>query len=192
MKNTARKAGKTTASKTTASKTTEAEKAKEAQPMDASISEARVGTPSTNNQRPCWAIKTLNEEVWSLFPETPVEYSNFNGRNTALDVTYDLTAIPEDERALAGKVIALLAGDARVADVVLVDDSVLISMHPNPRTQDSREPFGLANAHAILTSGEDDEGWTLDVSAEAAGSLTTWDGGDAFSTSSDVVDGGGA
>lgn len=116
------------------------------EPMDNRIQEAAVGTPATNNQRPCWAIKTLVAEVLSVFPETSVEYSNYNGRNTALDVTFDLTGIDSDLRGAVSDVLDLLSLDVRVARAFTEEDQMLVSITSSPRTQDSRETFGIDSA----------------------------------------------
>lgn len=166
MKN-ARKAGKTTEDEGL-------------RPMDPSIPESDTAAPASNTQRVCWALKTLREEVWSLFPETPVEYSNPDGRNAMLDATFDITVHDTETQAEFVAMINLLADDRRVDTIAHTEGAVLVSMPRNPRTQDSREPFGLWQAHAVL-SGEDDEG-----------DDETWEGGDAASTSEDFVNGGGA
>jgi hypothetical protein len=127
-----------------------------AEQLDPSIREARVGTASTNTQRVCYAAKTLVAEVMEMFPETPVEFSNFDGRNTALDVTFDLTAISgDDDRADLTTALTLLDDpayneDARIAAVLVEDGAVLVSFKSNAATQDSREPFGLIDAMSVL------------------------------------------
>lgn len=139
-------------------------KTKAPEPMDDSVREVPVGTPSTNRQRVCGAIKQLVAEFTGLFPETPVEYSNYDGRNTALDVTFDLTALDEDtDRVDAFNLLALLDdsaynNDPRI-DYVLSsqeDGAVLVSMRSSLRTQDLRDPFGLADALSVL-AGEDED-----------------------------------
>lgn len=159
---------------------------KTAQPMDALVHEDRHPVMKENSGRVCWAIKTLNEEVWALFPETPVEYSDQDGRNTALAVTYDLSALDEEDRVVLGDLLMLVRDDARVSLTLLNHDpyytAVLVSMHSSARTQDNREPFGLATALMILSGNEDGD----------EDDLFTWEGGDAASTSADLVDGGGA
>ena len=151
--------------------------------MDPSIVENKTPVVVPNNQRVCWAIKTLCEEVWNLFPETPVEYSNHNLRNTALDVTFDLTALDaEADRIDLPNLLPLIKVDPRVADVIVSKDDegfpeyVLVSMRNSARTQDNRESFGLAQA--LMVMGED-EGFFID-------------GGNADENSDDVMDGGGA
>lgn len=171
--------------------------AKEPESMDPSIREGRVGTPQANTERPCWAISTLNEEVWALFPETPVEYSDVNGRNTALSVTYDCTALDvETDRIDLPNLLALIRDDARVDQVLISKDDekvnidyVLVQMRSNPRTQDNREPFGLADALLIMAEADETEdGAFSDPALHAA--MT--DGGTAAHTSSDTMEGGGA
>lgn len=158
---------------------------KKAQPMDPSIAENRTPVVKPNQSRVCWAIKTLNEEVWSLFPETPVEYSNYTGRNVALDVTYDLTALDaETDRIDLPNLLPLIAGDPRVSTVSISKDYegfpeyVLVSMNASARTQDRREPFGLVDALAVFAEPGSDEGF--------------FDGGSASETSDSLLDGGGA
>ena len=164
--------------------------AKAPEPMDDSVREAPMGTPVTNHQRVCVAIKQLVREFHALCPETPVEYSNFDGRNTALDVTFDLSPLdPDTDRVDATNLLMLLGDPAnnaerRVEDVIVASDmdSVLVSMRSNARTQDSPEPFGLAEALSVLAGedeGYDDEGDDIGYSTEITvlGSMNLWDGG---------------
>lgn len=146
-------------------------------PMDDGIRERAVGAPSTNSQRVCWAIKTLVAEVTNLFPETTVEYSNYDGRNTALDATFDISMLDADtDRVDAMNLLALLGDpaynvDPRVDYVITSaeDAAVLVSMKASLRTQDSREPFGLADAYEIFAeSAEPQYVWEND---ETGGSL---------------------
>lgn len=113
------------------------------EPMDNQIKENLVGEPIRNNQRVCWAIKTLVNEVHSVFPETPVEYSNYTARNVALDVAFDLTTIDADLRGPVSDVLDLLSLDMRVARAFTEEDQSMVSITSSPRTQDSREPFGV-------------------------------------------------
>jgi hypothetical protein len=132
--------------------------------MDPTVTEAKVGTPKPNNQRACWAAKTLVAEVREVFPETPVEYSNYDGRNTALDVMFDLTGLdPQDAHDLA-LVLELLNDtayneDQRIDTVIAgggdQKGQVLVSFKSSPRTQDNREPFGILDALSVL-SGKDE------------------------------------
>lgn len=131
--------------------------AKVAAPMDDSVREAKVGTPATNTARACYAAKTLVAEVIDLFPETPAEYSKYDGRNTALDVTFDLTAVSMPDDDLLASLLELTSTDARVREVVMEDGTVLVSFRSNPITQDLRDPFGLSEALLVLTSAEDDD-----------------------------------
>lgn len=148
---------------------------KNPQPMDDGIREEATGAPSANTQRVCWAIKTLVAEVHSLFPEVPVEYSNYDGRNTALDVMFDLTELDEAGRTDLANLVEMAVSDERVAHVHIQQEvSVLVSMHPRPRTQDSREPFGLPDAYLIL-AGED-EGY--DIEDDAIVGASFYGGGD--------------
>lgn len=143
------------------SKSDSTPKGQESKEMDPGVTERRVGAPRPNSSRVCWAIKTLCEEVWALFPETPVEYSNVDGRNTSRDVTFDITALDSEEQATFTTLLTMLGDpayneDPRIREVVTGDGQVLVSMHGNPRTQDRREPFGLADAYLILTEGDED------------------------------------
>lgn len=183
--------------------------------MDPSIREGRVGTPQVNTERPCWAISTLNEEVWALFPETPVEYSDVNGRNTALAVTYDLTALDGEDQTTAVGLLNLIAGDLRVEDVLVTSGAALVQMRPNPRTQDTRDPFGLSAALLIMAGADEPDAENdLDIHALRGGitfptdggtaetedgafsdpalHAAMTDGGTAAHTSSDTMEGGGA
>lgn len=129
-------------------------------PMDDGAPESKTATPSTNSPRNCWALKTLVTEFRELFPETATEYSDRDGRNTALSVTFDLTGIPEGDRQSAALLLELLNDpahneDKRIEYVLVEDEQALVKMRANPRTQDSREPFGLTDAYEVL-AGEDE------------------------------------
>lgn len=134
----------------------------EPQPMDDSTREVATAAPITRTQRPCGAIKQLVKEMHALFPETPVEYSNFDPYNRALDVTFDLTPLDADtDKTNATNLLLLLADPAhnverRIEDVIVASDmdSVLVSMRASLRTQDNPEPFGLADALHILSGDE--------------------------------------
>jgi hypothetical protein len=139
---------------------------KDPTPMDPTTKEARVGTPAANNERACYAAKTLVAEVNELFPETPFEYSNHDGRNTALDVTFDLNGMDNDAALDLHHVLGLIDSDARVAGVIVEDEAVLVSFRSSPRTQDLRDPFGLADALMVL-SGEPDE-YSIDEDEEGS------------------------
>lgn len=137
------------------------------QPMDASIKELPEGQMATNSHREAWALKTLVGEFSVLFPETPVEYSGIDGRNTALDASFDLTVLDEIDRETARQLLYLTQADARVSSVIAEDDQVLVSIRSNPRTQDSRETFGLTDAYLIL-AGEDEDGAEPDALGDDA------------------------
>lgn len=162
------------------------------QPMDVTAHEVAVPEAVTNESRVCYAVETLVAEFRALFPETPVEYIEVNGRNTALGVVFDLTTLDADTARIdAGQLLRLLGDEAynddpRIATVVVDNDTetAAVVMHNNPRTQDSREPFGLADAWSVLTGASEP-----DAEAEDEADLI-WDGGDAVDAGSDVVDGG--
>lgn len=126
----------------------------EPQPMDATITEATTGTAHVNHQRQCYAMETLIKEVLDLFPDTPFEVSNFDGRNTGHDVTFDATAVPEDERTTFNNLLLLTETDIRVKTVTVADDEVLVEFTNDPRFQDMRLTFGLTSAYMILVDTE--------------------------------------
>lgn len=130
---------------------------KAAEPMDASVRERKDPVPFKNHSRVAYALATLVEEFNDLFPETPVEYGDVDGRNTALSATFDLTVLDASERETAASLLELVETDARVSEVIVQDDLVLVSMKSSPRTQDLRDPFGLGDTYLILT--EEREGW---------------------------------
>lgn len=135
--------------------------ARKPEPMDASATEVKVGAPHVNHPRVCHAAKTLVAEVLDLFPETPVEYSNYNGRNTALDVTFDLTTLDERDADDLTIVLRLLDSDQRVAEVIAEESAVLVSFRNSPLLQDSRAPFNIAEAMSILDDPVDYMGGSL-------------------------------
>lgn len=128
------------------------------EPMDPSARETTTPVPSSNHPRVAYALQTLVAEVRHLFPETPVEYSNVDGRNTSLDATFDLTVLDSEDRSAFRDLMRLTTSDERVAEVLTEDDQVLVSIRSNPRTQDSREPFGLNDAWLVMHEDADASG----------------------------------
>lgn len=123
-------------------------KSKADTPMDPGARESATPVQTTNTARTCHAIKQLVSEVAELFPETTPVYSNYDLRNTALDVQFDASMCP----ALLG-LLELVESDSRV-ELVLIDleeQLALVSFKSNPRTQDLRTPFNLADAWLILS-----------------------------------------
>jgi hypothetical protein len=119
------------------------------QPMDPSAPETRNPT-ITHNKRVCYAAKTLVAEVQELFPEMPVDYADYDGRNTALTVSFDLTVLDGDERADAASLFVLVGGDLRVSSATVEEDVAMVSFTSNALTQDSREPFRINETWLIL------------------------------------------
>jgi hypothetical protein len=78
--------------------------------------------------------------------------SGVNGRNTALVVTFELASMSDDDADTLKELIRLAGSDARISDVTHDADEQLLSvaLWPNARTQDDREPFGLADAYNVL------------------------------------------
>lgn len=124
------------------------------EPMDAGVTEIRDGQVHVNSKRNAYALVQLVDEVRHLFPETPYEFGNYNGRNTALSVTFDLSMASGEEFDLFTQLLALVKTDQRVLDVINDDTSLLVDLFPSPRYQDLRDSFNLADAYSILT-GED-------------------------------------
>lgn len=131
------------------------------EPMDSGAPERKSGEVAANSKRECWAIKTLVTEVIDLFPETGIEYSNYDGRNAALAVRFDLSPLDDDSQIDLAALLPLMA-DTRIQtiDPDTTDEgfteAVTVTMRRNPRLQDSRDSFGLAAALHVLTA-EDDE-----------------------------------
>lgn len=136
---------------------TKASKAPEApKPMDPAIREEKVAVPTSNHQRVCWAVKTLVAEVLELFPETLNAFNDYDGRNTALSVSFDMTGLDAGGVYDLTTVLNAVAGDERVAEVLVDEAGGYVRMKSSPRTQDSRESFKLADV--IMVLAEDDEG----------------------------------
>lgn len=124
--------------------------------MDTAIREKAVGTPHSNNERVCWAIKTLVAEVLELFPETAVTYDSPDGRNTMLSVSFDTENMEPNDSSTLLDLMELAHADIRVGDVVFDKTYITVSMIPNPRTQDLRDPFRLAETLEILAESDDE------------------------------------
>ena len=145
-------AKKASAKKATASKTQNTTRtAKASAPMDATVIESlNPPTRKPNNQRDCYAIETLADEVLDLFPGTEVQTSNYTILNTAVDVQF---AVGEQgDRGLLTLLSLLPKTDGRVLAVEIDEEDglALVRMRPNLRTQDSRESFALSRAWEII------------------------------------------
>lgn len=137
--------------------------AKEVTPMDDGIREEAVGTAATNRQRQCWAIKTLVAEVDHMFPETPVTYGDYDGRNTAMSVEFDFMGLDDDDtRSYVVDLFTMLGDsahneDARIARVEVVGWEVKVTMKTHPILMDTRDTFGLPEAWGVLFEPEDED-----------------------------------
>lgn len=144
-------------------------KNKTVEPMDDGIREQAVGVAAPNTQRQCWAIKTLVAEVDHLFPDTPATYGDYTTRNAALSVEFDLMGVEEPARAYAIDLFTMLGDsahneDARIASVEVVGWEVKVTMKPHPILMDTRDPFGLPEAWAVLFEADDeDSGFPADA-----------------------------
>lgn len=135
-------------------------------PMDPSIREDRRPTVAQNHPRECYAIRTLVAELTELFPETLVlAYTERDGRNTALAVSFDVLALSEDVREPFRLLTQLVENDHRVETVVEEDDVVMVVMRSSLLTQDLRDRFGLREAYSVL-SGTDGPGTDEDEDSE--------------------------
>lgn len=135
--------------KKTPAKKTPAKQAAETtapEPMDPGVVETKTPEVRPNNGRNAYSVDTLIAEVTDLFPEVTYETSNPDWRNANTDVTFDDVT----DEGLVSLLRALAETDPRVAEVITEETRVLVSVKQNPRTQDSREPFGLADAWMVL------------------------------------------
>ena len=124
-------------------------------PMDNTMPEGDAPVMYVPTPRNTYAMDQLIKEVLDLFPETSYEVSARNQRGVAFDVQFT----PDTEHARDLMVLlSLLADEAYNRDVRLLSivadiEGVLVSFRNNPQIQDDPAPFGLAEAHAVL-SGE--------------------------------------
>lgn len=109
-----------------------------------------------SRQRNAYALTTLIGEVQKLFPETKSQVGGYDGRNTALEVTFKHK--DKDEFADLAILLPLVKVDHRVAEVIVTEDKdeVLVQLHSNPRIQDLRDTFFLADAWIVLVASEDE------------------------------------
>jgi hypothetical protein len=118
-------------------------------PMDPA---AKEGTPTLQaRERNCYALNQLVKEVTALFPETSYEVSNRDGRGVAHDVQFQKVDGLDTLLELLGD--PAYNEDPRITEVIVDEEYVLVSFRANPRVQDDRSPFGLAEANAILFGG---------------------------------------
>lgn len=102
------------------------------------------------NKRECWAIQTLVSEVESLYPGVTHEFSDLSEDGSYLSVVLTEHSKPYT----LGSLLMLASGDPRVDFVINgADDkegSTLVVMVDHFFTKDTRDPFNLADAAAIL------------------------------------------
>lgn len=124
---------------------------KQPESMDPAVREQAIPDIPRTNPRDCYAVQTLVAEVTGLFPETAYETSGPNSFNTSLVVAFDDGESPD-----LFPLLALIQSDVRVlaVDRDSIEHRSVVEFHNNLRTHDSRAPFGLAEAHDILTSGD--------------------------------------
>lgn len=136
-------------------------KDKTPEPMDPGAQETAAPTTTVHNPRVCYAAQTLAAEVEALFPETPVEYSNPNGRNVSLDVGFDLSMLDASDTYNLIALLQFCKDDVRVADVIADTSSdaaqVLVSFRNSALTQDSRVSFGLEDAWIVMAEGMEEQ-----------------------------------
>lgn len=149
---------------------------KEVKPMDDGNRERAVGESRPNRQRIAHALDVLVTEFRSVFPETAVEYSRYDGRNTALDVTFDCSMIDTPEQVVLAQVMELVSHDPRIEYVMPGGDQYVVGLFSNPRTQDNRDPFGFAGAWEALTE-EDEDGIVDKQFLTVAEGYPSWGGG---------------
>lgn len=127
-----------------------AAKGSPATPMDPSAAESPSSPGFQMSEREAYALATLTEEITALYEDATVEYGNRNGWGVALSATYTL---PEEK---AASLAMLVRVDVRVDGTrTLSDNSFTVAVVPVPHLLDSRDPFDLASASAVLD--EDDE-----------------------------------
>lgn len=129
--------------------------AEKSEPMDPGAREQTVPDPVTNVGRTAYALKTLVSEVLALFPETPHEFSERDGRGVALAVMFDTTMIDGHDRDEFEALLGAVELDERVDTVVSEDDLTLVLLRSSARTQDDRSTFDL---DGILASMRDESG----------------------------------
>jgi hypothetical protein len=120
----------------------------ETAPMDPSVPERRTPTLHRVSERDAYALTTLVNEVAGLFPETTYETSGANAFNTRLVVAFHDPETPD-----LYPLVSLVEADPRVLSVGRDRDgtSTVVEFHDSFRTQDGRQPFGLAEAYDILS-----------------------------------------
>ena len=125
------------------------------QPMDASAVEKAVGIPAAASDRSAYALAALIDEIQSLYPEVAVEITKRTGRGVGVEAQFAFDSGSE----YLTELLSLLVLDERIEEVVIDREEGLstVSVWPNPRTQDSRESFGLVEAYAVMIDSADPE-----------------------------------
>lgn len=158
------------------------------QPMDPSARETATPEVATNAARVAYALKTLVAEVLALFPETPHEFGDVDGRNTALSVTFDTTPMDGLDRDAFTGLLDAVKTDARVAEVTSEDDLTYMLLRASARTQDDRSSFDLADIWLDMnTDHEGFAGGSGEPDEIEAGGKAAW-GGNVGQMGSDATD----
>lgn len=120
------------------------------QMMDPDAKEVQRSVNKMPRERVAYALLTLIEEIEDLFPETTVEIVSRNGRGVGYAASFATHESPEL------KELILLLRDPRIEGTIHdeKEDLAFVSFHNNPRTLDSREPYDLASALAVLREDE--------------------------------------
>lgn len=130
-----------------------------AQPMDPSINETATPVQRSANPRNAYTIDTIIAEVLAIYPDTPYEVGDRTALNVATSVRFDLVgaAAPDlddstDAVSLPDLLALLDVTDPRLAEISPSEGYVRV--RASARTQDSREPFGFAEAWDTLIGPE--------------------------------------
>lgn len=123
------------------------------QMMDPDAVEVRNAVNMVSSQRVALSLTTLIDEVQALFPETTHEVIDFNGRK----VGYSVSFATHESPGLAD--LILLISDPRVEGTIYdpKEELAFVSLHNNPRSMDSRDPFNLAEAWEVLAGAPETE-----------------------------------
>lgn len=123
-------------------------------PMDPNAREGEAPEMYVPTPRNTYGMDQLIEEVETLFPGTIHTVGNRNQRGVAFDVQFT----PYGEESILPNLLTLIQSDQRVRDVVADAEGVRVTFVNSPTIQDLRDPFGLADAHAVLFEGSDPPG----------------------------------
>lgn len=129
---------------------------KRAMPMDPGALEGEAAMHQ-NTPRTPYAMEELVSEVEAVFPDVTYEYSNRSPRHVAFTVRF--TLVDPDQQRYLNLLLEWMADpayneDPRVLTVLTDREGAEVTFVSNATLMDSRDSFGLVEAHGVLVEDQ--------------------------------------